>query len=169
MSNLPNELPVGGMMPMTEPIGSGAVVAQSGLDILRVLLVDDNAHVLQFLTSAFKMHNCLVSTAATAEQALDLLADTVFDLIVSDIKMPGLSGLDLLRAVKGKQPGTPVVLMTGVPSINSAVFGLRHGAYLRHDDGRMSNLFLSILHSLGIEEPAFGDSTGTLTGSIFRV
>src|SRR6267378_2413487 len=43
--------------------------------------------------------------------------------------MPGLSGLDLLRAVKGKQPGTPVVLITGVPSINSAVFGLRHGAY----------------------------------------
>ena len=43
--------------------------------------------------------------------------------------MPGLSGLDLLRAVKGKQPGTPVVLITGVPSVNSAVFGLRHGAY----------------------------------------
>jgi response regulator RpfG family c-di-GMP phosphodiesterase len=129
MSNMPSELPVGGMMPMTEPVGSGPVVAQSGLDILRVLLVDDNAHVLQFLTSAFKMHNCLVSTAAAAEQALDLLSDTVFDLIVSDIKMPGLSGLDLLRAVKSKQPGTPVVLMTGVPSINSAVFGLRHGAY----------------------------------------
>jgi hypothetical protein len=47
--------------------------------------------------------------------------------------------------------------------------GLQHGAYLRHDEGRMSNLFLSILHSLGIEEPAFADSTGTLTGSIFGV
>jgi two-component system nitrogen regulation response regulator GlnG len=43
--------------------------------------------------------------------------------------MPGLSGLDLLRAVKVKQPATPVVLMTGVPSLNSAVFGLRYGAY----------------------------------------
>jgi putative nucleotidyltransferase with HDIG domain len=43
--------------------------------------------------------------------------------------MPGLSGLDLLRAVKGKQPSTPVVLITGNPSVNSAVFGLRHGAY----------------------------------------
>ena len=43
--------------------------------------------------------------------------------------MPGLSGLDLLRAVKGKQPATPVVLITGNPSVNSAVFGLRHGAY----------------------------------------
>jgi response regulator RpfG family c-di-GMP phosphodiesterase len=116
------------MMPVTAPAGSSAVAAP-GIDILRVLLVDDNAHVLQFLSSAFKMHSCLVSTAGTAEQALDLLSDTVFDLVVSDIKMPGLSGLDLLRAVKGKQPDTPVVLMTGVPSINSAVFGLRHGAY----------------------------------------
>jgi response regulator RpfG family c-di-GMP phosphodiesterase len=119
---------MGAMMPVTEPAGSSAVAAP-GIDILRVLLVDDNAHVLQFLSSAFKMHSCLVSTAGTAEQALDLLSDTAFDLVVSDIKMPGLSGLDLLRAVKGKQPGTPVVLMTGVPSINSAVFGLRHGAY----------------------------------------
>ena len=128
MVNVPSEFPAGGMMPMTEPTGPSAI-AQPGLDILRVLLVDDNAHVLQFLTSAFKMHNCFVSTAGTAEQALDLLSDTLFDLVVSDIKMPGLSGLDLLRAVKGKQPATPVVLMTGLPSINSAVFGLRHGAY----------------------------------------
>ena len=128
MSKMPGELPMGAMMPVTEPAGTSPV-PPPGLDILRVLLVDDNAHVLQFLSSAFKMYSCLVSTAATAEQALDLLSDTVFDLVVSDIKMPGLSGLDLLRAVKGKQPGTPVVLMTGVPSINSAVFGLRHGAY----------------------------------------
>jgi HD-GYP domain-containing protein (c-di-GMP phosphodiesterase class II) len=43
--------------------------------------------------------------------------------------MPGLSGLDLLRAVKRRQPGTPVALITGAPSVTSAVFGLRHGAY----------------------------------------
>jgi response regulator RpfG family c-di-GMP phosphodiesterase len=99
------------------------------VELLRVLLVDDNAYVLQFLTVAFKAQQCVVSSASAAERALDLLADHVFDLVVSDIKMPGLSGLDLLRAVKLKQPATPVVLMTGVPSINSAVFGLRHGAY----------------------------------------
>jgi response regulator RpfG family c-di-GMP phosphodiesterase len=112
--------------PAAEPSPAAVV---SGAELLRVLLVDDNAHVLQFLASAFKMHGCLISTAPTAEEALDLLSDHSFDLVVSDIKMPGLSGLDLLRAVKGKQPGTPVVLITGVPSINSAVFGLRHGAY----------------------------------------
>src|SRR2546425_12893170 len=96
---------------------------------LRVLLVDDNASVLRFLASAFSANHCQVTSASTAEQALEQLGDDPFHLVVSDIKMPGLSGLDLLRAVKGKQPGTPVVLITGVPSVNSAVFGLRHGAY----------------------------------------
>jgi len=98
-------------------------------EVLRVLLVDDNASVLRFLVSAFTSNHCQVTTAADAEQALELLGDDAFDLVVSDIKMPGLSGLDLLRAVKGTRPGTPVVLITGVPSVNSAVFGLRHGAY----------------------------------------
>jgi response regulator RpfG family c-di-GMP phosphodiesterase len=106
-----------------------AVPAGAQTERLRVLLVDDNASVLRFLASAFSSNNCQVTTASTAEQALEQLGDDPFDLVVSDIKMPGLSGLDLLRAVKGKQPSTPVVLITGVPSVNSAVFGLRHGAY----------------------------------------
>ena len=96
---------------------------------LRVLVVDDNASLLRFLVSAFSANGCTVSQAAAAEQALALITAEPFDLVVSDIKMPGLSGLDLLRAVKGKQPETPVVLITGNPSVNSAVFGLRHGAY----------------------------------------
>jgi len=103
--------------------------AASAPEALRVLVVDDNASLLRFLVSAFSANGCAVSQAAAAEQALSLIADQTFDLVVSDIKMPGLSGLDVLRAVKGKQPGTPVVLITGNPSVNSAVFGLRHGAY----------------------------------------
>jgi response regulator RpfG family c-di-GMP phosphodiesterase len=109
--------------------GQTPVPASEPTERLRVLLVDDNASVLRFLASAFSSNNCQVTTASTAEQALEQLGDDPFDLVVSDIKMPGLSGLDLLRAVKGKLPSTPVVLITGVPSVNSAVFGLRHGAY----------------------------------------
>jgi putative nucleotidyltransferase with HDIG domain len=98
-------------------------------DSLRVLVVDDNASLLRFLVSAFGANGCTVTQAAAAEQALELIGRQPFDLVVSDIKMPGLTGLDLLRAVKGTQPDTPVVLVTGAPSVNSAVFGLRHGAY----------------------------------------
>src|SRR2546421_3451010 len=96
---------------------------------LRVLAVDDNSSLLRFLVSAFTASGCAVTAAPTAEDALDRIDADTFDLVVSDIKMPGLSGLDLLRAVKGKQPATPVVLITGAPSVHSAVFGLRHGAY----------------------------------------
>src|SRR5437879_12133151 len=98
----------------------------AAFESLRVLLVYDNASVLRFLASAFSSNQCQVTTAGTAEQALEQLGDDPFDLVVSDIKMPGLSGLDLLRAVKGKQPGTPVVLITGVPAANSAALRLRH-------------------------------------------
>src|SRR6266571_1469761 len=104
-----------------------AIVTQA--DAMRVLVVDDNTSLLRFLVSAFTANGCNVAQASAAEQAIELLSGEAFDLVVSDIKMPGLSGLDLLRAVKGKQPGTPFVLITGAPSLNSAVFGLRHGAY----------------------------------------
>ena len=113
----------------TKPAAELQEAEQADHELLRVLVVDDNASILRFLMSALTSTGCQVTTAATAEQALEVLGDDAFDLVVSDIKMPGLSGLDLLRAIKGKQPGTPVVLITGVPSVNSAVFGLRHGAY----------------------------------------
>jgi putative nucleotidyltransferase with HDIG domain len=96
---------------------------------LRVLVVDDQAPILRFITAALAGHGCVTTTAGTAEQALELIARQPFDLVISDIKMPGLSGLDLLRAVKTRQPETPVVLITGAPSVDSAVFGLRYGAY----------------------------------------
>jgi response regulator RpfG family c-di-GMP phosphodiesterase len=99
------------------------------VDLLRVLVVDDNTSILRFLSSTLTASGCLVAEAGTAEQALSKVADQTFDLIVSDIKMPGLSGLDLLRAVKARRPDTPVVLITGAPSVNSAIVGLRHGAY----------------------------------------
>src|SRR5262249_62021224 len=95
---------------------------------LGVRAVDDNSSLLRFLVSAFSASGCTVTAAPTAEDALDRIETETFDLVVSDIKMPGLSGLDLLRAVKAKQPATPVVLITGAPSGNSAGFGLRHGA-----------------------------------------
>jgi putative nucleotidyltransferase with HDIG domain len=98
-------------------------------DELRILIVDDQPAILRFLIAALAEHGCVTTTAGTAERALELIAAQPFDLVISDIKMPGLSGLDLLRAVKTRQPATPVVLITGAPSVDSAVFGLRHGAY----------------------------------------
>jgi putative nucleotidyltransferase with HDIG domain len=98
-------------------------------DRLRVLLVDDHPSVLRFLTFAFSSKGCDVAGAASAEKALELIGRETFGLVVSDIKMPGLSGLDVLQAVKSQQPATPVVLITGSPSVETAVFSLRHQAF----------------------------------------
>jgi putative nucleotidyltransferase with HDIG domain len=117
---------------MTDPVTPArrtTAAASSEPERLRTLLVDDHASVLRFLSLAFSSDGCDVTTAARAEEALELVTGPPFDLVVSDIKMPGLSGLDLLRAVKEQQPATPVVLITGAPSVESAVFGLRHQAY----------------------------------------
>jgi response regulator RpfG family c-di-GMP phosphodiesterase len=92
-------------------------------------VVDDDIPTLEFLVEAFAAHGCLPSQASNTEQALALLSSQPFNLVVADIMLPGLSGLDLLRVVRGTRPETPVVLITGLPSVNSAVFGLRHGAY----------------------------------------
>jgi response regulator RpfG family c-di-GMP phosphodiesterase len=116
---------------MTGPAGTGAAGARAAAakDPLRTLVVDDDPVTLDFMVEVFAAHGCLVAAAPTAERALDLLTERPFDLLVSDIRLPGLTGLELLRAAKGKQPGVSVVLVTGLPSVNSAVFGLRHGAY----------------------------------------
>jgi putative nucleotidyltransferase with HDIG domain len=111
------------------PTDSGRGPTDPGADRLRVLLVDDHAPVLRFLSAAFSSNGCLITAASTAEEALELIGQQSFDLVVSDIKMPGLSGLDVLQAVKGQQPRTPVVLITGVPTVDSAVFGIRHQAF----------------------------------------
>ena len=100
---------------------------------LRVLVVDDDPLVLDFLREVMVAQSCLVSATTTAEEGLELVAEHSFDLVLTDIRLPALSGLDLLRAVKARLPLTPVVLITGAPSVTSAVFALRHGAldYLR--------------------------------------
>ncbi len=96
---------------------------------LRVLVVEDDPMVLDFLREVMVTEGCLVSATATAEEGLELVAEHAFDLVLTDIRLPALSGLDLLRAVKARQARTPVVLITGAPSVNSAVFALRHGAF----------------------------------------
>jgi putative nucleotidyltransferase with HDIG domain len=94
-----------------------------------VLLVDDHAPVLRFLTAVLAASGCQIFTASTADEAIGLVSTRAFDLVVTDIHMPGLSGLEVLTAVKDRRPETPVVLLTGQPSVESAVFGVRHQAY----------------------------------------
>jgi response regulator RpfG family c-di-GMP phosphodiesterase len=94
-----------------------------------VLLVDDDPRVLDVLAETFRFHGCEVTAVPTAEQALVRLGAEPADLLVTDVNLPGLSGLDLLQAVPRRQPGMPVVLVAGAPDVESVACATRHHAY----------------------------------------
>ena len=78
-----------------------------------VLLVDDDAHVLSALGRGLRREALQVATACNAREALDQLTEGAIDLIVSDQKMPGMSGIELLKTVAAKWPATRRILLSG--------------------------------------------------------
>jgi signal transduction histidine kinase/uncharacterized protein YecE (DUF72 family) len=97
----------------------------------RVLLVDDDAALLEALPKALKlrMNGIDIDTCESAPAALARLAETDYDAIVTDIKMPGMDGLALLHEIRELRPKTPTLLITGHGEHDLAVQALRGGAY----------------------------------------
>jgi DNA-binding response OmpR family regulator len=79
----------------------------------RVLVVDDEQPILEILKSFLELERFIVMTAESAEQALELLDQNKVHLIVSDILLPGMSGIELLQKIKENHPNMPVILITG--------------------------------------------------------
>jgi signal transduction histidine kinase len=103
----------------------------SFLSTAQILLVDDDQALLQALprTIALRMSGVQVQTAAEASIALKLLQEREYDAIISDIKMPGMDGLELLAIASERHPETPVLLITGHGEHGLAISALRGGAY----------------------------------------
>ncbi|MDX2176653.1 MAG: sigma-54 dependent transcriptional regulator [Candidatus Sumerlaeia bacterium] len=95
----------------------------------RLLLVDDEPRMAQILRIACTRWGYNVETAANGEEALAKLADFSPEIVLSDIKMPGMDGETLLRRVKAASPGTVVVLMTAFGTVKGAVEAMREGAF----------------------------------------
>src|SRR5580658_7770513 len=82
-----------------------------------VLVVDDNPAMCLILAAVLGNHGYDVQTAADGEKAKIILARMVFDVVVTDIGMPNITGLDLLKEIMRSAPDTSVLLMTGLPSV----------------------------------------------------
>jgi two-component system, NtrC family, response regulator PilR len=95
----------------------------------RVLIVDDEKGMRDFLGIMLRKEGYAVSQAESAEKASDLISRGEFDLVISDISMPGQSGLEVLRQAKAAGPDTPVIMITAYASTESAVEALKLGAY----------------------------------------
>jgi two-component system response regulator MtrA len=94
----------------------------------KILIVDDESTLRQTLARILQQEGFEVTTAESGEQALAFLAATEFDLLYLDIRMPVLSGLDVLERVHAGHPNLPVLLFTAQPDLSSAVEALRRGA-----------------------------------------
>jgi two-component system response regulator PilR (NtrC family) len=94
-----------------------------------ILVVDDELSMREFLKILLEKEGYDVTTAAEASSALDLFKKQDFDLIVSDIKMPGIGGLSLLEKIKEIDSSVPVIMITAYASPENAVFAMKSGAF----------------------------------------
>jgi DNA-binding NtrC family response regulator len=95
----------------------------------QLLLVEDDVAMREMLESLFRQEGYVVAEAASASAALELARKTDFDVVLSDIKMPGKSGLELVGELRALRPDMPIVLMTAFGSIDTAVDAMRAGAF----------------------------------------
>jgi DNA-binding NtrC family response regulator len=95
---------------------------------LQILVVDDERSVRDVTGDLLRAHGHQVATAADGREALRLLDEEPFHLVLSDIRMPRMDGLQLLEAVIARHPGTRVLLFTGYGNIPDAVAAIKRGA-----------------------------------------
>ncbi len=94
-----------------------------------LLVVDDEPQMLIAINETLRRSGYSVTTAGSGMEALRKLKDKYFRLVITDMRMPEVSGLDLLRKVRNLAPQTPVILLTAYGTIQNAVDAMRHGAY----------------------------------------
>jgi EAL domain-containing protein (putative c-di-GMP-specific phosphodiesterase class I)/ActR/RegA family two-component response regulator len=95
----------------------------------RVLVVDDEPLLLAVYRKLLTSAGWTVETASSGAEAKALASGDRFDVIVSDVRMPGMTGVDLLRAVRERDLDVPVVLLTGNPDVDSAAEAVEYGAF----------------------------------------
>ena len=114
-----------------------------------ILVVDDDLHILEVLEARISSVEFQVLTATGAQEALDIIKSNQVDLMISDMRMPGMGGMDLLEEVRSLRPALPVIFLTAYGTIPDAVKAVKLGAvdYLTKPfDGR--DLLSKIRHVL---------------------
>ena len=143
----------------------------------RILMVEDEAPLLRILSRFLERAGFRVEPAQNGLRATELLAKQTFDAVVTDLSMPGLSGVDVLRAARETDLDVPVLLMTGAPDVSSAAEAVHYGAceyvvkpfaperleqLVRRAVGlnRMAKAKREAMHALGIEQTEASDRAG---------
>ncbi|MCD6160888.1 MAG: response regulator [candidate division Zixibacteria bacterium] len=96
---------------------------------IKVMLVDDEEDLSLVMAERLEMRGFDAHGVTNSEKALELLKGKDFDVIVIDVKMPGIGGIDLMRQIKKEKPGTEVILFTGHGSRKEGELGISEGAF----------------------------------------
>lgn len=118
--------PFGLNVVMSTPVAK--IVVNSNIAGARVLVVDDDAIIPAIVSKILEQHHVEATTASNAKDASALLESEQFDLVITDIRMPGDSGVDLLARIRKTSSRLPVVIMTGMVSVEAAVECMKIGA-----------------------------------------
>jgi len=95
---------------------------------IAILVVDDEAVIRDGLQRTLTGDRFEVETCKSGHAAIELLQEREYDLIITDLKMPGMNGIEVLKAVKGLQPDIPVIMITGYATVDTAVEAMKNGA-----------------------------------------
>src|SRR5690242_11292905 len=95
----------------------------------RILIVDDDPDIHALLLSSLKDTGCHADCVSSGEEALARLQSEAYDLVLSDVMMPGIDGLELLHRIRQRCPSTPVVVMTAQNTSQNLIRSIREQAY----------------------------------------
>jgi len=95
----------------------------------RVLLVDDEEEFVSALSERLMLRGIEVESALNGEEALAIMVEKEFEVVILDVMMPGLGGLEVLRQIKTTHPNTQVILLTGHGATREGIEGMRLGAF----------------------------------------
>jgi DNA-binding NtrC family response regulator len=99
------------------------------MEEIKVLVVDDEGDFRETIVKRLQKRRLNVGGAESGEKALEMMGAQPFDVVVLDVKMPGLDGIETLREIKKRNPFTEVILLTGHASMESGIEGMKLGAF----------------------------------------
>jgi len=94
-----------------------------------ILIVDDEADLASTLAERLELRGFQVTAVTSGAEALDVVSANRFSVLILDVKMPGIGGLELMTRIKQEQPDLPVILFTGHSSLADAQKGIEEGAF----------------------------------------
>jgi DNA-binding NtrC family response regulator len=100
----------------------------ASLDLIHLLIIDDETELTDSLKRIFERRNMEVYTAASGQEGLGILGEKPVEVVILDIKMPGMDGMEVLEVIKRDYPNVQVIILTGHPSVETALKGVKLGA-----------------------------------------